>query len=244
MVLHVPAPVHSLFEVGAFFVGFRYYVYLKGKQGDAIGTMNRIWIIVGATLGALLGSRIIGALEDPQWLRHATMQNVFAAFNNKTIIGGLYGGLLGVELTKYFLKEKNRSGDLFVFPILLALIVGRIGCTLTALQDHTAGGPTTLPWGVDYGDGIARHSLPAYEIVFLGALWIVLLRIREKISLAPGSLFMIMMLLYTLFRFGMEFAKNDYVYPWGLSAIQTVCLLGVVYYYRVLFRPKTLLSYA
>jgi phosphatidylglycerol---prolipoprotein diacylglyceryl transferase len=244
MVLNVPAAVHSLFEVAAFFVGFRYYVYLKHKQGDAIATMHRIWIIVGATAGALLGSRLIGALEDPQWMHDATVQNVFTAFNNKTIVGGLYGGLFGVELTKFFLKEKNRSGDLFVFPILLALIIGRIGCALTALQDHTAGGPTSLPWGIDYGDGVARHPLPAYEILFLVALWYFLRYVRNKNSLAPGSLFMIMMLSYTVYRFGMEFAKNDYVYPWGLSAIQTVCLLGIVYYYRVLLRPKTLLVYA
>jgi phosphatidylglycerol---prolipoprotein diacylglyceryl transferase len=244
MLLKVPAAVHSLFEVAAFFVGFRYYLFLKKKQGDVIPMMNRIWIIVGATLGALIGSRLIGALEDPRWMHDVSLKNIFIAFNNKTIVGGLYGGLFGVELTKYFLKEKNRSGDLFVFPILLALIIGRIGCTLTALQDHTAGGPTTLPWGIDYGDGVARHPLPAYEIVFLGMLWISLLQLRRNISFAPGSLFMIMMLAYTLFRFAMEFAKTDYIYPWQLTAIQTVCLCGMIYYYRVLLRPKTLLAYA
>lgn len=244
MKIEVPVAVHALFEVAAFFVGFRYYLFLKKKNGDTLPQMNRIWIIVGATLGALIGSRVVGAFEDPAWLQQGDFASVFAAFNNKTIVGGLYGGLFGVELTKYFLKEKNRSGDLFVFPILLALVIGRIGCTLTALQDHTAGDATTLPWAIDYGDGVPRHPLPFYEIVFLGALWFFLLRLKSKTALAPGALFMIMMVSYTLYRFAAEFLKPDYIYPWRLSAIQTLCVVGLLYYYRVLFRPKTLLAYA
>lgn len=244
MVLNVPAPVHTIFEVAAFFIGFRYYLFLKKKQGDSIPMINRIWIIVGATAGALVGSRVVGAMEDPSWLHHPDWKSIFIAFNSKTIVGGLYGGLFGVELTKYFLKEKNRSGDLFVFPIMLALIIGRIGCFLTALQDHTAGGPTTLPWGIDYGDGIPRHPLPLYEIIFLAALWLVLLQMKKSYKLAPGSLFMLMMFGYTAYRFVNELFKADHQYPWHLSAIQTVCVLGLIYYYRVLLRPKTLLAYA
>lgn len=244
MKLQIPATVHTVFEIAAFFFGFRYYVLLKKKEGDHIETIRRIWIIVGATIGALIGSRIVGAFEDPTWISERGLKSAFIAFNNKTIIGGLYGGLFGVEITKYFLKEKNRSGDLFVFPILLALIIGRIGCMLTALQDHTAGGPSSLPWAIDYGDGIPRHPLPLYEIIFLSALWIALYRMKKQVSLAPGSLFMIMMVAYTVYRLITETMKADYIYPWGLTAIQTLCVAGLLYYYRVLFRPKTLLAYA
>jgi phosphatidylglycerol:prolipoprotein diacylglycerol transferase len=244
MKLHVPAVVHTLFECAAFFIGFRYYLFLKKKEGDVIPMMNRLWIIVGMTIGALIGSRVIGALEDPSWMHSPTFANVFAAFNSKTIVGGIYGGLFAVEITKYFLKEKNRSGDLFVFPLILALIIGRIGCFLTALQDHTAGGPTSLPWGIDYGDGIPRHPLPLYEIIFLAGVWLMLYRAKQSNRFAPGALFMLFMVSYTLFRLGNEFFKADYIYPWKLSAIQTVCVLGLVYYYKVLFRPKTLLAYA
>src|SRR5688572_18202019 len=100
MTLQVPAVVHTIFEAVAFFIGFRYYVYLKKREGDTIPMMNRIWIIVGAACGALIGSRLIGAFENPGWMSNPSFINVFAAFNNKTIIGGLYGGLLGVEITK------------------------------------------------------------------------------------------------------------------------------------------------
>ncbi|MBI3509687.1 MAG: prolipoprotein diacylglyceryl transferase [Bacteroidetes bacterium] len=242
MRLVVPVYVHTIFEVAAFVTGFRYYLYLRKKSIDPVKETNRIWIIVGATAGALLGSRILGALEDPSWMAHPGWKNIFIAFNNKTIVGGLFGGTLAVELTKIILGEKKRSGDLFVFPILLALIIGRIGCLLTALNDHTAGISTTLPWGIDYGDGISRHPLPFYEIIFLSVTFFVLRKINEKYTLANGSLFQLMMVAYFIFRFFNEYLKDDHLYPWKLSTIQTACVLGLLYYAKVFIRPGHLLK--
>lgn len=242
MRLVVPGYVHTIFEVAAFFVGFRYYLFLRKKSGDNIPELNRTWIIVGAAAGALIGSRVVGAFEDPSWLHHLSLKNIFIAFNSKTIVGGLFGGILGVELTKKMLGEKQRSGDLFVFPILLALFIGRIGCLLTALQDHTAGGPTTLPWGIDYGDGIYRNPLPLYEMLFLAITFFVLWIVDKRKTLAPGALFKIMMVAYFLYRFANEFGKGDYIYFAHLTAIQIVCCIGLLYYANVFLKPKHLLK--
>ena len=56
----------------SFFIGFRYFIYLKKKQGDVIPAGNRTWILLGVIFGALLGSRIIGGIEaqafrDPEF---------------------------------------------------------------------------------------------------------------------------------------------------------------------------------
>ncbi|MDQ3110376.1 MAG: prolipoprotein diacylglyceryl transferase [Bacteroidota bacterium] len=135
---------------------------------------------------------------------------------------------------KKILGEKNRSGDLFVFPILLALLIGRIGCLLTALDDHTAGGPTSLPWGIDYGDGIFRHPLPLYEMIFLALTFFVLWKLKNKNIFAPGSLFKLLMVSYFIFRIANESYKDDYIYSWKLTAIQTVCdlLRGIIAHIR------------
>ena len=199
--------LHLVLEIAAFFFGFRYYLYLRKRSGDAISEQNRSWIIAGAAAGALIGSRLLGAFEDPQWTAHPHWQNVFLAFNNKSIVGGLFGGTLGVELVKKILGEKQRSGDLFVFPILLALMIGRLGCLLNAQEDHTAGGPTSLPWGIDYGDGIHRHPLPLYELLFLGALFFILRKIQQRQLLASGALFKLMMIAYFLYRIVNESLK-------------------------------------
>ncbi len=242
MKLILPSYYHLIFEIAAFFLGFRYYLFLRKRSGDSINEHNRVWIIVGATAGALIGSRLLGAFEDPHAIDWSSWKSIFVAFNNKSIVGGLFGGTLFVELVKKILKEKQRSGDLFVFPTLFALIIGRIGCFLTALEDHTAGGPTRLPWGIDYGDGIYRHPLPLYEIIFLGLTFFILWKLKTKETLASGSLFKLMMIIYFIYRFFNEFLKDDFQYFGMLSAIQIVCIAGLIYYANVIFQPRHLLK--
>jgi phosphatidylglycerol:prolipoprotein diacylglycerol transferase len=57
----------------------------------------------------------------------------------KTVAGGSLGGLFGVEVVKNIIGEKQKSGDLFTYPIILALIIGRIGCFTTAIYEQTYG---------------------------------------------------------------------------------------------------------
>ena len=70
---------------------------------------------------------------------------------NKTIVGGFVGGLIGVELVKKRIGITTSSGDLMVYPLILAMIIGRTGCFLGGLEDGTFGIATTLPWGIDFG---------------------------------------------------------------------------------------------
>ena len=236
--MNAPYYVHPIFETLAFLAGLRYYFALRKKRGDAISDPHRLWILAAAGAGALLGSRILGALEHPAWLKEPTLASLLTALNNKTIVGGLLGGVAGVEIVKKILGETRRSGDLFVFPILLAMMVGRVGCLLTSLEDRMAGVPTSLPWGVDFGDGIPRHPLMLYELHFLGASWIVLEAARRRCPLEEGSAFKLFMAGYLLFRGLVEFLKPDWRCPWGLTAIKTACLLGIAYYWPVYFRPS------
>ena len=112
---------HIVLETIGFIAGYRYFVFLRKKQGDIIENENRIWILIGATFGALLGSRLIGGLENP--VEMFASKNILAYFyENKTIVGGLLGGLFGVELVKKIISERQKSGDLFTYPIILGMI--------------------------------------------------------------------------------------------------------------------------
>ena len=68
---HVGVPLHSLLEPLAFFTGFRYFLYLRKRNGDPINQANRISIFIAAIFGALLGSRLVGGLENPPAMLHA-----------------------------------------------------------------------------------------------------------------------------------------------------------------------------
>jgi prolipoprotein diacylglyceryltransferase len=216
---------HFLFESLAYAVGFALYRRDRAHQGDFLGSPDRNAVIVAAILGAALGSKLLGALDDPvAWI------NSFwpVLLGGKTIVGGLVGGTIAVEWTKHRLKITQRTGDLFAVPIAVAAAIGRIGCFLGGLDDHTYGVPTNLPWAVDFGDGIGRHPTQIYEAVFLLAL-AGFLRFVPRGRLANGDLYRIFLFSYLGWRLVIDFLKPDPVF-FGLSAIQWVCAAGVVWY--------------
>ncbi|MEO6522299.1 MAG: prolipoprotein diacylglyceryl transferase family protein [Mucilaginibacter sp.] len=235
-------PIHFVCETLAYFLGYRYYAYLRRHTTDLISSHHRLVIFIGAAAGAFLGSHIVGILENPPLLSHF---NLIYFMGNKTIVGGFIGGLIGVEFTKKQIGVTASSGDMMVYPLILAMIIGRVGCFLTGLEDGTFGIPSKLPWAINFGDGIRRHPTNLYEIAFWLCLWLLLYFIENKFVLANGARFKILMVCYLLFRFIIEFIKPDYFFNFGLGVIQLVCLGGIVYYYKVFLHPKNLIeSYA
>ena len=140
-------------------------------------------------MGAVIGSKLLGWIQHPA---EAWAHRLDAAWllGGKTIVGGLLGGLVGVELAKLGIGERRSTGDLFALPLCLGIALGRVGCFLAGLADHTYGVPTALPWGVDFGDGIRRHPTQLYEIAVLGliAVWLVTARPRVVAGTPRGSL--------------------------------------------------------
>ena len=169
---------------------------------------------------------------------------LFIAFNNRTVVGGLLGGLFGVELTKKFIGVRTSSGDLFTFPLILGMMVGRVGCLLGGLEDNTFGVATDLPWGLDLGDGVKRHPTNLYEILWLAVIWSVLLALEKRWNLASGARFKLFMVLYLAFRFAVEFIKPLPIIALGLSSIQWACVAGLLYYFRVWSLPHRLIAHA
>jgi len=219
---------HLVLEYLAFFVAFRYYVILRRKSNDIINSNNRLSIILGAALGALIGSRLIGVLENP--LLNFSSQDIIQLLNTKTIMGGLFGGLLGVEFAKKIIEEKQSSGDLFVLPIIVGIFIGRVGCFLSGINEFTYGKVTDSIFGMDLGDGLLRHPTSLYELVFLVLLFFSLKHIQKNSTLNNGELFKLFMLLYFGFRFFIEFLKPNVFYVFGLSTIQLLCVICYFYY--------------
>ncbi len=239
LVLGKPVLLHSITETLALFVGFRYFLFLRKRQGDVIESAGRTWIILGAILGAVVGSRLIGGLERPQAMLNAANKWLYF-YSNKTVVGGFLGGLAGVELAKKLIGETRASGDLFVYPMILALIIGRIGCFSMGVYEETYGLPTALPWGMNLGDGRSRHPVALYEMVFLCICWLLLVQVQQRKDLANGALFKLWLMAYLLFRLLLDFIKPAEPVIWQFSAIQLTCLAGLCYYYRYLVQPGRL----
>lgn len=223
---------HYIFETLAFIIGVRIYYYLKKGITDPISDENRLWIMLGAMLGALIGSRVVAVLETPEIIGHLTFS---VLYQSKTIVGGLLGGLFGVELMKKIIGVNIASGDIYVIPILMALIIGRIGCFSMGIDEPTYGVPTHLFTGMDLGDGIPRHPIMGYEIIYLVLLIFLFNGLKRK-NLINGDRFKLFMVLYFLFRFLIEFIKPYKPLFLNLSSIHWSALFIFIYYYRFIIR--------
>jgi prolipoprotein diacylglyceryltransferase len=149
-----------------------------------------------------------------------------------------------VELTKKIIGETSSSGDLFTFPLILAMIIGRVGCFGNGVYESTYGVETTFFTGMNLGDGLNRHPVALYEIGFLVFLWIGLIMLEKKLKLKSGYRFQIFMIAYLLFRFGIDFIKPGSKYLLGIGTIQICCILGLIYYsntiFKIIFTPSTI----
>ncbi len=219
---------HWIFEALAYFVGFRVYLALRKRQGDPVNDDTRWWVITAAALGAAVGSKLLSIFEEPSYT-FAHLHTPLLLVNGKTIVGGIIGGWIAVEFCKRRLHEQQRTGDLFVLPMCLGMAIGRVGCFLSGPEDHTFGAASSLPWAMDFGDGVRRHPLPLYEIVFLLFLAIVLWRVLQHPHV-NGDVFKMFMCAYMAWRFATEFIKDREPLLFGITAIQYACL-GVLIFY-------------
>jgi phosphatidylglycerol:prolipoprotein diacylglycerol transferase len=220
--------IHLILEYLAFFIAFRYYVRLRKLRNDYISNRNRLSIILGAIIGAFIGSRFIGFLENP--LITLNTNNIIHLLNTKSIMGGLFGGLIAVEISKKIINEKQSSGDLFTLPIVAGIFIGRIGCFLSGIKEFTYGNETNFIAGMNLGDGLIRHPTSLYEIIFLTLLFIFLKKITNRTKEESGLIFKIFMISYFGFRFLIEFIKPNVFYVLGLSSIQWLCIICWLYY--------------
>lgn len=224
--------LHIIFETLAFFVGVRLYYYLKKDIVDPISDINRLWILLGAMLGALIGSRVIAMLETPAEILHQTW---LSFYQNKTVAGGFLGGLFGVEAIKKIIGETTASGDIYVIPIIVALFIGRIGCFSMGIAENTYGIETQFIFGMDLGDGKLRHPVALYEMAYMVLLFGLFQKIKH-VQLRNGDRFKLFMVLYFLYRFAVEFIKPYHPLFLGLSAIQWSALFIFGYYYQFIIR--------
>ena len=222
-----PLHPHLLFEVAGYFVGFRLYLAARRRAGDALGDATRWWVIAAAIGGAWLGGLVVYWAADPA-LTAAHWRDPAYLWGGKTIVGALAGGLWAVEATKRALGITRATGDLFAVPLAVGIAIGRIGCFLTGLSDRTQGLPTSLPWGVDFGDGVPRHPAPLYEAGFLLVLaaWLAWRGGRPH---TEGALFRGFLLAYMAFRLGADFLKPGVPLA-GLTAIQWTCVAVWLHY--------------
>lgn len=222
---------HPLWESLGYFVAFR--LSRQRFRRSTVPWEERGVIIASGLIGGILGAKVLAVLQNINlW---GTVPWPVFLLGGKTIVGALLGATWGVEVGKKVVGVKVSTGDAFAYPLLVGTAIGRIGCFLTGLSDDTSGLPTSLPWGVDFGDGIPRHPTQIYEILFLVLLGLWLKR-RSRFSMEPGDLFRFYSIGYLAFRWAIDFIKPGFHIALGMTAIQIACIFGLLYYRQVFRR--------
>jgi prolipoprotein diacylglyceryltransferase len=215
MMPRVGYAVFMLLAVGMFLLARR--VIPKPRGLTALPPATRFVLGAVAFIGGSLGAKVpfaLGADSGPL--------SAAAWFSDgKTIMAGLIGAYLAVELAKLFLGIRVKTGDSFALPLALALFVGRWGCFLNGC---CFGLPTALPWGADFGDGVLRHPTQAYESLFhLTMAFVLYLLLRRQ--LLAGHHLQLYLIAYCVYRFLTEYIRPEPIVGLSLTLYQWLCLV-------------------
>lgn len=188
----------------------------RGRQWDRRATL---WLLLAGLAGGLVGAKLAQWLVVGWPFGSSAAQMLRPAAGGRTIIGGILGGWLAVELAKWRLGIRRSTGDLFALALPAGEAVGRIGCWL---HGCCYGVPASLPWAV-YQHGALRHPAQAYSMLVALVIFAVLLALRTRLR-REGDLFRLYLLLYGTGRFLVEFVRyRDQLYA-GLSLAQWLSL--------------------
>jgi phosphatidylglycerol:prolipoprotein diacylglycerol transferase len=187
-----------------------------------------VWIL----LGALIGARLYYVAQNEPIFYVTHPRHIVAMWEGgHAFFGGLFGAVGAAYL--YARRARLRFGplaDLFGPAIPIAAAVGRVACGLDGMDYGT---PSNLPWSVLYLnansyapiDGVARHPDQYYELVGDLLIAMILLKLRRRVVLSDGALFLTYLVLFSLLRFFLFFVRGS-VQPvaLGLKNVQWTAL--------------------
>lgn len=163
------------------------------------------------------------------WDYYVANPGEIIGFSGLAIFGSILGAALGVWICSRFLHYRfGYLADLLAPGIILAQAIGRVGCTINGC---CYGKATSLPWGFVYTHpqsyaplGVAVHPTQVYEILFLVALFVFIFKFRKRFK-PDGSLFLVYLGFYSVWRIGIDFIRDGTSFLFGLHQAQVVGII-------------------
>ena len=233
-----PINTYGVFLAVAFLSAIMLTVRLAARDGLP---RERIYdLCLWMLLASLVGSKLLMLFTEPEY-----RSNPWQLFSLDFLRSGgvFYGGLLGAIVTGYFLMKRFKlpwwkTADACAPGIALGNFFGRQGCFAAGC---CWGKPTSLPWGVKFTEagheitGVPTetylHPTQLYESFAMLAVFFFLLWLHKRRAFT-GQVILCYTILYSVFRFSIEFVRDD---PRGdilgltsLTGLSTSQLISVV----------------
>jgi len=203
----------------AFLIGGWYFIWAGKQKGIKADFIYELIIYVA--IAAIIGGKLAYVLIS--WGYYAVHPLEIWQFWKPGL--SFYGGLiLGLGVTIIYIWRKKlpltKIMDVGAPSIALGYAVARIGCFLNGC---CAGHHTTLPWGVDFGDG-PRHPTQLYASGASLIIFLILHR-QEKSRSFEGYLMLLYIVLYAVYRFIIEFFRESPLVTSWLTLGQLVSII-------------------
>jgi len=181
------------------------------------------WVAFSGFAAGIIGAKLTQLIAEG-WPFHIPVEVAFDPRNGgRALLGGLFFGWIGVEVSKRRLGIRRSTGDLFALALPAGEAVGRIGCYFNGC---CYGEKCDLPWAV-FQHGAWRHPTQLYSSITAAALLCGLLWARNRVT-REGDLFLLYLFGFGLTRFLLEFVRWRESVIFGLSPMQWFCLDLVV----------------
>ncbi len=187
--------------------------------------------LVGIPSGIVV-SRLLHIADKWEYYIQYPGQIFGPGLSGLTIWGAILGATLGIWVySKFSSFQFGYFADLAAPGLILAQAIGRVGCTINGC---CYGLETDLFCGVIYTHpnsyaplGIPVHPTQIYEIIYLLIVFAVLLSSRGRFK-PDGSLFLIYLSLYSLWRIGLGFLREGTPFLFGLHQAQVIGIVILV----------------
>jgi phosphatidylglycerol:prolipoprotein diacylglycerol transferase len=173
---------------------------------------------------AVIGAKLAVVLGDALWPLRKFHGWASLLESGRSIAGALLFGFLGAEAAKPLLRYDIPPNDRFAIILPFSIGLGRIGCLIVGC---CRGLPYDGPLAITYADGIARHPVPLYEMVFHWTMGFLLIALWRR-QVLFGRLFALYLSSYGVFRFFTEYLRETPKAYGDLSAYQVMSIAMIV----------------
>ncbi len=225
---------HVLFDVlawlAALYTAWLLFHWRFRERIESIAERAGTGYFVALTTGGLAGAFGFG-----------TLNSVLSgqAGVGRSILGGLFGAILLIELYKLVRGIRGSTGAVLAVPFCIAVTIGRVGCFQAGLDDFAYGVQGSIPWAMDFGDGIRRHPVQLYEagtMLVVGAA--ILAGFWRKSPWLEANAFYVTIFAYAMQRFAWEFLKPYATVIGPFNVFHVLCLALLVYSVTMMYLQR------